>query len=76
MKNRIKKAAVPARTKRAINTRAVEFAEKAKFHHKPGGSKNLSEFYLGCVHGMAVACNILNLNSEQINVLLKELNEL
>lgn len=64
------------RTKTAINNKAVEFSRKAKYHHKPGGSKNLSEFYLGCVHGMAVACNILNLKSEQIDNLLKELNEL
>lgn len=71
-----KKPVIPARTKRAIHSKALDFAEKAKYHHKPGGSKNLSEFYLGCVHGMTVACNILNLNSEQMEVLLKELNEL
>lgn len=76
MKKTIKKTPVPARKRRAINEQASEFAIKAVENHQPDGSKNLSEFYCGCVHGIAVVCNILNLNSEEIDSLMKELNTL
>lgn len=76
MKKQIKPFLFPARTKRAINAKASDFANKALQNHKPDGSKNLSEFYCGCVHGIATVCNILNLSSQEINSIMEKINKL
>lgn len=76
MKTQIRQQILSARKKRAINNTAADFAKKALEHHNPAGSKNLSEFYCGCIHGLAAVCNILNLNSEEIDSLLKELHKI
>lgn len=76
MKHKPKNKITPARIKKIIQSRAVDFAEKAKKHHEPGGSKNLSEYYSGCVHGIAVCCQILNLEVDKVEKLLEELSSL
>jgi len=76
----IKKASntpiISSRKKRAIVSKAQEFKIKAQSNFEPGGSKNLSEFYQGCVHGISIVCNMLNINQEEILKLQEELNQL
>lgn len=67
---------ISSRKKRAIVSKAQDFVDKAKENLSKDQSKNLSEFYQGCVHGIAVVCNMLNMNPEEIIKLQKELSEL
>lgn len=76
MKTPIKQQILSARKKRAINNTVADFAKKALEHHNPAGSKNLSEFYCGCIHGIATVCNILNIPSTEIDSIMKEINKL
>lgn len=76
----IKKASntpiISSRKKRAIISKAQEFSDKAKKNLSKDQSKNLSEFYQGCVHGISIVCNMLNINQEEILKLQEELNQL
>ena len=67
---------ISSRKKRAIVSKAQDFVDKAKENLSKDQSKNLSEFYQGCVHGIAVVCNMLNMSPEEIIKLQKELSEL
>ena len=67
---------ISSRKKRAIVSKAQDFVDKAKENLSKDQSKNLLEFYQGCVHGIAVVCNMLNMNPEEIIKLQKELSEL
>lgn len=67
---------ISSRKKRAIISKAQEFSDKAKKNLSKDQSKNLSEFYQGCIHGIAVVCNMLNINPDEIIKIQKELNKL